>query len=107
MTLGTLFGDTPANRPVGMPIAIVGYLITNIFANVVAGPARAVVADLTPPARLHLANSLVTTSMMISGARHACVRERKMRERERERERVRERERERERKRERERERDR
>lgn len=68
VTLGTLFGDTPANRSAGMPIAIVGYLVTNVFANVVAGPARAVVVDLSPPARLHLANSLVTTSMMISGA---------------------------------------
>ncbi len=38
----------------GLPLAIVGFVVTNVFANVVAGPARAVVADLSPAGRLQV-----------------------------------------------------
>lgn len=63
VALGELFGD---KVKWGMPIAIVGFIMTNAFMNVVQGPARAIVSDLSRPSRLHLANSLVTTTMMVS-----------------------------------------
>lgn len=49
----------------GLWAALLGFVLTNLFVNLIAGPARAVVADNTPPARAHLANSLLTTMMMV------------------------------------------
>jgi serine/threonine protein kinase len=59
-------GDTPADHVWGISFAIFGLIWMNIAANVVQGPARALIGDLSPPNKQQIAQSLVTTSQMIT-----------------------------------------
>lgn len=67
IAFSALLGDALGNKEkYGLPIAVSGFVVMNLAANVVQGPARNIVEDFSPPGGKQRAHALVTSSMMIS-----------------------------------------
>ncbi len=55
-----------SNLPDVFQFAILGLVVMNVAANVVQGPARALIGDLSPATKQQIAQALVTTSQMVT-----------------------------------------
>jgi len=64
--IGNALGDREHSHPAGITIAIIAMIVLNVAINVVMGPARAIVGDLSQGGREALGNSMI--SLMIGAA---------------------------------------